>query len=167
MSATIAPTTTDERLDALATRLDEVSAELRAQRAQREMIGELLGDLAHVAGPAMQLAGTRLQEAQDAGLIDFVRHSGGIFSRVAEEFDADDVDALADNIVLILQTVREMTQPEIMTLVRRTAHTVGESVDTPVETPGLMRLMGELREPEVRRGFERLLALLRSMGEEG
>jgi hypothetical protein len=73
-------------------------------------------------------------------------------------FGPDDLEALGDNVVLILETVKEMTQPEIMTMLRRTAHLVGEHPDEPAEPPSVLALARELRDPEVRRGLARVLA---------
>lgn len=154
------------RLDAMAAQLAEVTAELRAQRAQREMLAELLADLAHVAGPAMQLLTERLARLEEEGWFEFAEHGAGVVGKVVEAFDGEDVDALGDNIVTILETVRSMTQPDLMSLVGRTTTDLRHAVEEDAPPPSLPHLLGELREPQVKRGFERLLVVLRSMGEE-
>lgn len=161
---TITDAEVGERLDAMSELLAEMATELRAQRAQREMIAELLGELAHVAGPAMQLVGERLAELEERGWFEFAGHGAGIMEKVVEAFDGDDLDALGDNVVTILETVRSMTQPEVMVLVGRATTDLRASVDDAAPAPSLPRLLGELRDPEVKRGFERLLVVLRSMG---
>ena len=80
-----------------------------------------------------------------------------------DHFDEDDVAALGDNVVLILETVKEMTQPEVMTMLQRTAHVVNEPGTAPTEPPSLFALLREMREPEVRLGLARLLDVLRSL----
>ena len=80
-------------------------------------------------------------------------------------FTEEDVNALGDNIVLILNTVKDMTQPEIMGMLQRTIHTVQEQ-EEPSEPPSMIGLLKEMRDPDVRRGLGRLLAVLRSMGQE-
>ncbi len=83
--------------------------------------------------------------------------------RVVTNFTQEDVDALGDNVVLILETIKEMTQPELMQMMRTTIHEVGE-IEEDAEPPSMMNLLRQMREPEVRRGLGRMLALLRSMG---
>lgn len=154
------------RLDTMAAQLAEVTAELRAQRAQRELLTELLGELAHVAGPAMQLLAERLAQLEERGWFEFAGHSAGVVEKVVQAFDGDDLDALGDNVVTILDVVRQMTQPDVMAMVGRTTSDLRQAVTEDTPPPSLPHLLGELREPEVKRGFERLLVVLRSMGEE-
>ncbi|MCJ7724841.1 MAG: hypothetical protein MUP76_00425, partial [Acidimicrobiia bacterium] len=66
------------------------------------------------------------------------------------------------NIVLILNTVKEMTQPEVMQLLQRTAAGVR---DAEVEEIGLLKLMWGMRNPAVRRGMSRMLKVLESFAD--
>lgn len=164
-TATVPDTTLEARLDAMADQVDELSVELRAQRAQRELLGELLAELAHVAGPAMQLLSERLGQLEAQGWFEFAGHSAGVVEKVVRAFDGGDIDALGDNVVTILETVRSMTQPDVMALVGRSTTELRSVVGDDAPPPSLPHLLGELREPEVKRGLERLLVVLRSMGE--
>jgi len=76
------------------------------------------------------------------------------------------VKALGDNVVLILQTVKEMTQPEVMTMMRRTAITAQGVDDSYAEPPSTIALLKQMRDPEVRRGLARTLNILRTLGSE-
>ena len=164
MSTTIALTGgVEARLDHMAAQLDELTQELRRQRAQREMLTGLLDDANHLTGPAMASLTERLQVAEEKGYLDFARSSLGVVDRVMTSFDEDDVAALGDNIVLILETVKEMTQPEVMTMLRRTAHLVNEPGAAPSEPPSLLALLREMRDPQVRLGLARLLGVLRTL----
>ena len=154
------------RLDAMAAQLAEVTAELQAQRVQREQLAELFGELSHLLGPALASVTERLARLEADGWFEFAGHGAGVVGKVVEAFDGDDLDALGDNVVTILETVRSMTQPEVMALVGRATTDLRVSVDDDTPPPSLPRLLGELRDPEVKRGFERLLVLLRSMGAE-
>jgi uncharacterized protein YjgD (DUF1641 family) len=156
----------EARLDHMATQLDALTAELRHQRAQRELLTELLGEASQLGGPAMASITERLQVAQDKGWFDFARSGMGVVDRIVTNFDEDDVEALGDNVVLILETVKEMTQPEIMTMLRRTFHEVNEPGVTPSDPPSLFALLREMRDPQVRAGLARLLGLLRSLAAE-
>ena len=156
----------DARLDRMAAQLDELTQELRRQRAQRDVLTGLLDDANHLTGPAMASLTERLQVAEEKGYLDFARSSLEVVDRVMTSFDSDDVAALGDNIVLILETVKEMTQPEIMTMLRRTAHLVNEPGAAPAEPPSMFALLREMRDPQVRAGLARLLLLLRSLADE-
>ena len=76
------------------------------------------------------------------------------------------MEALGDNVVLILNTVKELTQPEIMTLLQRTAVTAQDVEEEYAEPPSLFALIKQMRDPQTRRGLGRAMTLLRSIGEE-
>lgn len=153
----------DARLDRMAAQLDELTAELRRRRRQREMLTELLDDATHLTGPALASLTARLQAAEERGYLDVARGGLDVLDRIVANFDEDDVAALGDNIVLILETVREMTQPEVMTMLRRTVHLVNEPGPVPTEPPSLLALLREMRDPDVRLGLARLLGVLRTL----
>lgn len=138
---------------------------LEAGMAQLGSLSELAGTVAELSGPALEAVTSRLGAADDKGYFAFARAGAGIADRVVTSFTEEDVEALGENIVLILNTVKEMTQPEVMGMLRRTIHTVQDQDDTG-EPPSMFALVKEMRDPQVRRGLARMLAALRSMGEE-
>jgi uncharacterized protein YjgD (DUF1641 family) len=138
---------------------------IEAALGQLTSLGELASDATTLAGPAMASLTERLAKLEEHGYLGFARSSLGVVDRVMTSFSEDDVEALGDNVVLILETVKEMTQPEIMTMLRRTAHMVNEPEAVPTEPPSLFALLREMRDPEVRRGLARMLALLRSLSD--
>jgi uncharacterized protein YjgD (DUF1641 family) len=135
--------------------------------SQLTPITELVEVITPMAKPVMASATDRLATLDERGYFDIGRSGLGIIDRVVTSFTDEDVEALGDNIVLILQTVREMTQPEVMQMLQRTFTTVqdGEHVE-PTEPPGAFALLKEMRQPEVRRGLSKALNMLRSLGEE-
>jgi uncharacterized protein YjgD (DUF1641 family) len=150
-----------ERLDRLSLQMTEISEELGRQREMREM---LLG-LTDLAGPVMQMVTSKATELESKGYFTFAQGGLQIADRVVTSFTEEDIQALGDNVVLILNTVKEMTQPEVMNLLSRTALEVQESEEAPVgPPPSAFALMRQMRDPEVRRGLARALVVLRSLG---
>lgn len=134
--------------------------------AQLATFSELVEVAAPMARPIMTSATDRLASLDERGYFDIGRSGLGVIDRVVTSFTEEDVEALGDNIVLILQTVREMTQPEVMQMLQRTFTTVqSEEQVEPTEPPGAFALLREMRQPEVRRGLSKALHMLRSLGE--
>ncbi len=125
---------------------------------------ELVDTASELGRPAMDSVTRSLSSLEDRGYFDFARSGVRVLDRVVTGFDEGDVEALGDNVVLILETLRDMTQPEVMQMLRRTLASV--SVDEDVEPPGLFGLMRQLRKPEARRGLARLIHALDSLGME-
>jgi uncharacterized protein YjgD (DUF1641 family) len=140
--------------------------QLQALMDQLEPMSELAGTLSHLSGPALAKVTDTLAVADDKGYFAFAREGGRIADRVVTEFTEDDVRALGDNVVTILNAVKEMTQPEVMGLVRRTAISVQDVEDTHMEPPSLFALLKSMRDPQTRRGLARVMAMLHTVGEE-
>lgn len=139
-------------------------AELEALIKALKPLIELAGTMSELGGPVMQMATDRLGSLDQRGYFEFMRSGAGVLDRVVTGFDEADLEALGDNVVLMLETVRDMTQPEIMLMLRRTLRSV-QTTDTE-DPPGLFGLLREMRSPEARRGLARLIQVLDSLGTE-
>jgi uncharacterized protein YjgD (DUF1641 family) len=153
----------EQRLEAIERQLDFLITEAEERRRLRESVSELTGDLSPVARQGMESMSRALADAERRGYIDFARGGAEIVDKVVTSFGKEDLDALGDNVVLILETVKEMTQPEIMQMLRSTFLYASE-IDETEDPPGLFALLGRLRDPAARRGLYRLIFLLESLG---
>ena len=104
---------------------------------------------------------TRLDEAERKGYFAFLRGGMGVMDNVVTSFSEEDVRQLGENVVLILQTVKEMTQPEIMSMVRDSVEVLREV--EPPEDPSLFSIIRQLNDPEVKRGLSKTLSVLRTV----
>ena len=88
----------------------------------------------------------------------------GVVDRIVTGFSEEDVEQLGDNVVLILQTVKEMTQPEIMAVAYRMIEAIHHQQERmeaePDQPPSTWSLIRRLTDPEVRRGLGRALTTL-------
>lgn len=153
----------DTRLDEMAAQLELLVAEAEERRRLREAFADLTGDLSPIANQGMESVTRVLAEAEERGYADFTRGGLAVVDKVVTSFTRDDLEALGDNVVLILETVKEMTQPEVMQMMRSTLHNVQET-EEPADPPSLLSLLRELRKPESRRGLHRLVVFLESLG---
>jgi len=131
---------------------------------------ESVMDLAQTVGPltdsAFEKAAVMLQQAEHKGYFGFARGGMQIADNVVTSFTEDDVKKLGDNVVLILNTVKDMTQPEIMGLVRTIMAQTEVEVAKPVKT-SLPALLGQMRDPNVRRGLALTMRMLSVVGAQG
>ena len=164
MTETLERVATDDRLSQISAQLDELRAALHRQQAERQQLADLLAEVNLVARPAMEMATGILTDLDAKGYFTFGQEALGVADRVVTSFSAEDVRALGDNVVTILQTVREMTQPEVMGLVRRTAETAQDADEEFTTPPSTFALLRQMRDPEVRRGLARVMAMLQTVG---
>jgi uncharacterized protein YjgD (DUF1641 family) len=132
---------------------------------QLESALDLLGDVDKLGKPVFQTAVTTFDQLERKGYFRFAQESARIVDRIATEFSADDVRALGDNIVTILSTVRNMTQPDIMALANRAADTLHASEPAEGDT-SMWALMRELGDPQMRRGLARMLRVVKTFAEQ-
>ena len=147
------------QLARLSAQLDEVVTETRHARERWEVLDELVRDATPVMRQFMGTATGRLDALPLARYGAFAGAGIGVVDRVVGAFGPEDVEALGENVVLMLQTLRAMTQPEILGLLRQTAAWAHEH-PAPAEPPSLLALAGRMRRPEVRAGLDRMLSLV-------
>jgi uncharacterized protein YjgD (DUF1641 family) len=106
-----------------------------------------------------------LDRLERDGYFAFARGGWQIIEKVVSEFSEDDIQALGDNVVTILKTVRSLTQPEIMTLTNNALSAIQEqpSVEDDVSMWSLMR---DLSDPKTRRGLARLLSIVQVLADQ-
>lgn len=104
----------------------------------------------------------RLDEFEHEGYFAFAQQGWKIVERIVAEFNEEDVQALGDNIVIILNTVRNMTQPEIMALANNAVGAMQEEIPV-TDKVSTWTLIRELGNPKVRRGMSRLINLLKAL----
>ncbi len=148
-----------ERMEAQLARQQATLDELLAHnRAQVEFIDEM-----RPVGKAIVDAGTEtLGELEAKGYFAFGRSALRVVDKVVEGFGPEDVDALGDSVVSILDTVRAVTRPEVLALVQEGAEKLEEAEEAPpIGVIGLARASGDVN---VQKGLGILVAALRHVG---
>jgi len=106
-----------------------------------------------------------LDRLEREGYFAFARGGWYVLEQIVAEFDEEDIRALGDTIVILLKTVRNMTQPDVMALANRAVdalRTNGAKGDK-VSTWALIR---ELGDPQVRQGLARMLNLVKALADQ-
>jgi uncharacterized protein YjgD (DUF1641 family) len=168
MTATDLDTETMQRqLARIGDQLDRLTARMDADQAELRRWRELAAELNQLVGPGVQTLTQLLATAESRGYFTFATGGAKIADRVVTSFGEDDLAALGDNIVLILRTVKELSQPEVMGLLNRTAATLQDDLSEDAvrrPAPGALALARQLHDPQVRRGLDRMLTMLRTVG---
>lgn len=151
-----------EDLLRLLKRLARNTRNLESMMERLESTMEFVDDVSPLANDAVMKATTALEDFDRRGYFGFAKSGLGVVDRVVTSFSEEDVNQLGDNIVLILQTVKEMTQPEVMELLQGAAQSLEEEV---TETPSTLEIIRQMRDPEVKRGLARMLRVLKSFSD--
>ena len=108
---------------------------------QLESMMDLVETVGPLADEAFGKAVEELTELERKGYFGFAQGGMQIMDNVVTSFSEEDVNRFGDNVVLILNTVKDMTQPEIMNFVRNTLLVAEQEIEKPVDISilGLMR----------------------------
>jgi uncharacterized protein YjgD (DUF1641 family) len=159
--------------------LEDMLALVKRLARNTRNINELLDylesglDFVHDAAPLtkdmMTEATVVLSDLERKGYFGFVRQGAYVVDQVVTSFGEEDVKRLGDNVVLILNTVKSLTQPQMMTLVTNLTqgfHAAEAEADAGTLDTSLFGLLRQMRDPDVRRGLAVTLATLRRVSQQ-
>jgi len=138
---------------------------LTALFEQVESAQDLMKDVVPLSKDIFDDALQRLDTLERKGYFAFMKAALGVFDNIVTNYSAEDVRLLGENITSILDTVKDATQPEMMTSVR---NAVAIYRDIEVEIPEKMStfaLIKQLLDPEVRRSLGTGLSILKKVSE--
>jgi uncharacterized protein YjgD (DUF1641 family) len=133
---------------------------------QLESIMDLVQTIGPLSDQAFEQAVTVLQTAEHKGYFAAARGGMRIADNIVSSFTEEDVEALGENVVLILNVVKDMTQPQIMNFVRSTVNEAEGELEKPVDT-SLLALLRQMNDPAVRRGLAQFMRVMRVVGSQG
>lgn len=132
---------------------------------QVESIRDFTNDAKRIVQELFGSAIIRLDELERAGYFQFFKESTKIADNIVNSFSAEDVKKLGDNIVAILNTVKNLTQPEMLTTVNN-AVDVYKSIDiNQIEKMSIFSLLKELNKPEMKQGIVFMTKFVKSLSE--
>jgi uncharacterized protein YjgD (DUF1641 family) len=130
---------------------------------QMSSTADLFEDLKPLGKQIFQELLETLDELDRKGYFTFFREMAGVLDTVVTSYTAEDVRALRENIVLMLNTVKSMTQPDMLHSMNNAAGFF-RKMDVAVEQDvSLTKLLRQFGDPDVRRGIYFLLQFAKNM----
>jgi len=132
---------------------------------QLESMSDLINDVAPISREIVIDFMAKLDEFDRKGYFGFLREMNRAMDNVVESFTVEDVRALGDNVVTILNTVKNLTQPDMLQALDN-ALSVYKKLDIEVEEEiSYFTLIRRMNTPEMRRGMAFGIRFLKSMAE--
>jgi uncharacterized protein YjgD (DUF1641 family) len=132
---------------------------------QLESVMDLAETIVPLSDAAFGRAVTELATLERKGYFTFAKGGWQIMDNIVTSFGEDDVRQLGNNVVLILRTIKEMTQPEVMNFARNMVSSI-ESESAAEVSISYRSLFGQMRDPNVRRGLALTMRVLHSLGQQ-
>ncbi len=147
--------TLEQKVDTLTTLVGEL---VERQRRQQDFIE----DLVPISQDVLHHASRKLERLEQRGWFDMGREGLDLLDSLAEAYGPDDVRTLADSAVTILDAVRAVTQPEVMTLIAEAGEVLQHGDELSPKSP--WEAVTAARDPDVRRGIAVLVEVLKQVG---
>jgi uncharacterized protein YjgD (DUF1641 family) len=128
-----------------------------------ESIKDFLEDASPLMRESFIALMNRLDEFDRKGYFGFAKEMGKVADNVVTSFTVEDVKKLGENIVTILNTVKSITQPDMLHAVNN-ALNMYKKMDLEVEeNVSLLGLLKEMNTPEARRGMAFAVRFMKSI----
>jgi len=107
-----------------------------------------------------------MNEFEQKGYFDFMREAMKIMDNVVEHFSVEDVRLLADNAVTILETVKNLTQPDMLKAIN-SGLIVYKSIEIEdVEEYSMWRAIKAMNSKEMKKGIGFMITFLQNIAKE-
>ena len=131
---------------------------------------ESVNDLAKDASPILHQMGLDgihlMNQFEQKGYFDFLKEAMSIMDNVVEHFSVEDVRMLADNAVSILETVKSLTQPDMLKAIN-SGLIVYKSIEIEgVKEYSLWSALKAMNSKEMKRGLGFMITFLQNIAKE-
>lgn len=155
-----------EELKTLAFKLVKNTGNFTRVLEMFESMTDLLMDLGPVAREVMIDIIRKLHEFEQKGYFDFFREFFNVIDKIITSYSEEDVRLLADNVVTILDTAKNLTQPEMLVAMNNAVNIYKNLGTEDIEEYSLFRAIREMRSPEMKRGIGFIMAFLKNLSKE-
>ena len=151
----------------LAVRVADNARMLENLMIQMESVTELATELKPIVNRGIVKAIEFADELDQRGYFEFAEAGFDVIDRIVTGYSKEEVEALGDNVVDILDIFKDLTQPEMLAVADRLLEVVQQQQSLATlerqDPPSLFGLIGMMRDPEIRRGLGRALRTFKAV----
>mgnify|MGYP001814345293 FL=1 len=124
---------------------------------------DLVKDVGPIANEVIIDATKKLHEFEQKGYFEFLKEFGAIIDNVVTHYGINDVRMLADNVVTILDTVKNLTQPEMLKSIDTAVKVFANMETDNIPEYSIFRVMREINTPEMKKAWGFLFTFMKNM----
>ena len=128
-----------------------------------ESILDLMKDLGPVAKEVGFDVINTFHQFEQKGYFEFLSEASKILDNIVAHYSVEDVRMLSDNIVTILDTVKNLTQPDMLKAMNNAVNIFKDLDPTSVPEYSVWKLMREMNSPEMKRGIGFFVTFMKSL----
>ncbi len=124
---------------------------------------DLMRDVGPIANEVIIDATKKLNEFEQKGYFDFMREFGHIVDNVVTYYNVEDMRMLADNVVAIMDTVKNLTQPEMLKSVDNAVKVFANLEMDNIPEYSIFKVMREMNKPEMKKALGFFITFMKNM----
>jgi len=124
---------------------------------------DLMKDWGPIANEVIIDTTKKLHEFEQKGYFDFMREFGTVIDNIVTNYGVEDVRLLADNVVTIMDTVKNLTQPDLLKSVDNAVRVFASLEMDEVPEYSIFKLMREMNKPEMKKAIGFVMMFLKNM----
>jgi uncharacterized protein YjgD (DUF1641 family) len=124
---------------------------------------DMMKDVGPIAKEVIIDATKKLHRVEQKGYFDFLREFGHVIDNIVTKYRAEDVRLLADNVVAIMDTIKNLTQPEMLKSVDNAVRVFSSLEMENIPEYSVFRLMREMRKPEMKKALGFFVIFMRNL----
>jgi len=128
-----------------------------------ESVSDLMKDLGPIANEVIIDFTKKMHEFDQKGYFEFFGEAFNIMDNIVTHYSREDVRALADNVITILDTIKNLTQPEMLGALNNGVQVFSKIETENIPEYSLWKAMKELRSPEMQKGLGFIITFMKNL----
>ncbi len=124
---------------------------------------DLMEDVGPIANEVIIDTTKKLHEFEEKGYFEFLKEFGLIIDNVVTHYGVEDVRMLADNVVAMLDVVKNLTQPEMLKSIDNAVRVFANLEMDNIPEYSIFKVMREMNKPEMKRTLGFFMTFLKNM----
>jgi len=114
---------------------------------------DLAKDVGPIANEVIIDTTKKLHEFEQKGYFEFLKEFGAVIDNIVTHYGVDDIRLLADNIVVILDSLKNLTQPEMLKSINSAVRVFSLMEMDQIPEYSIFRVMREINRPEMKKAW--------------
>ena len=131
-----------------------------------ESLYDLMHDLGPVANEVIIDMIRKMHEFEQKGYFEFFTEITRAMDSIITHYSGEDVKLLADNIVTIMDTLKNITQPEMLQAMNNAVNVFQKLELDDIPEYSIWQAMKEMRSPEMKKGIGFMISFLKNLSNE-
>ncbi|MCK5137205.1 MAG: DUF1641 domain-containing protein [Bacteroidales bacterium] len=124
---------------------------------------DLMKDVGPIVNEVIIDTTKKLHEFEQKGYFEFMKEFGRIIDNIVTHYDVEDVRMLADNVVAIMDTVKNLTQPEMLKSVDNAVRVFASLEMDDIPQYSVFKVMREMNKPEMKKALGFFVTFMKNL----